>query len=387
MNLICSKGTRLPALAVFIGIFTTHLYAELPPAGKIDNPYHSDGKYLGCISQAGVAFADYWTQTTPENACKWDQLQYSSPSFSPQKIADVVAASSQAKARGIPFKFHTILWGRSIPNWAMANSDGNSFRERLRTYITSLPAALGSQPDYIDVVNEPFGAPIASSWGLLPRTDKLPQRLSPQQVAALTIFTFQVTRNNFPNSKLLLNEFNVLTDPIRRAEYIMLVKKLQTRGLIDGLGIQFHWFETLKPAATPTNITAALNELTTQTGLPIHISELTINGLFWNSDYSGLITGPSTSPNPEQIQLNRFSSIFPALWNHPNVKGVTLWSYNSANAFDYKKSMADKVSNIGEKGIGLTSGEGAAETEKSAMRWMRNWFKTNYALYTPTVSH
>jgi endo-1,4-beta-xylanase len=53
---------------------------------------------------------------------------------------------------------------------------------------------------------------------------------------------------------------------------------------------------------------SALDRLAT-TGLPIYISELDIN--FSDDD----------------AQLNRFKTLFPMLWHHPAVKGITFWGY------------------------------------------------------------
>jgi endo-1,4-beta-xylanase len=380
-----SRLLIVSALAAFSGLAAQ---AALPLTGKIDPPTNPDNKYLGCISQINstgqTVFPNYWTQLTTENACKWKELQPNSATFDVNKKARMVAAMDIAQARGIPFKFHAILWGRSIPAWAIQNSTSQTvFQETLRTYIQSLavPATIGGVPAYIDVVNEPFGAPIEASWGALAPIPGYGQHLSDQQVSNLSVFAFQVARNNFPNSKLLLNEFNVMTVADRRAEFIVLAKRLKSLNLLDGIGLQFHWFETLK-TQNAASINATLNELTTQIGVPIHISELSVNGLFWNSDYSGLIDDTSPTATAESIQRNRLITIFPTLWNHPNVKGITLWSYHSALAFDYNQQMANGTQ-IGVKGIGLTKNPGVNESEKLGMTWIRDWFQTKYPGYTP----
>ncbi|HQG45138.1 MAG TPA: endo-1,4-beta-xylanase, partial [bacterium] len=84
------------------------------------------------------------------------------------------------------------------------------------------------------------------------------------------------------------------------------------RGLIDGIGVQGHRFE-LESAST-TTLTNNLNRLAA-TGLPIYITELDLGNL---SNYG--------TPNDTQ-QLDLFKKIFPVLWEHPGVKGITLWGY------------------------------------------------------------
>lgn len=376
--------SRLLVVSALTALSGLSAQAALPPAGKIDPPTNPDDKYLGCISQinstGGTVFPNYWTQITTENACKWQELQPNGPVYDATKKARMNTSMGIAQQRSIPFKFHAILWGRSIPDWAEQSSSSTIFQEKLRTYIQSLPAALGGFPTYIDVLNEPFGAPIEASWGTVPPANGYKRSLSDQQVSNLAVFAFQVARNNFPNSKLLLNEFNVMTDTDRRTEFIVLANRLKSLNLIDGIGLQFHWFETLKNL-TPAGITTTLNQLTTDTGLPIHISELSINGLFWNSEFK-LIDGPTSTISAEEVQRSRFNNVFPALWNHPNVRGITLWSYYSALAFDFNKPMANN-SPIGLKGIGLTENLGPNESEKRGMMWIREWFNLKYPGYNP----
>ena len=79
---------------------------------------------------------------------------------------------------------------------------------------------------------------------------------------------------------------------------------LQERDLIDGIGVQAHGLEHANPAIIRTNVNA-LAEL----GLPIYVSELE----FESAD--------------DAAQLAMFQRIFPVLWEHEAVAGVTLWGY------------------------------------------------------------
>ena len=76
--------------------------------------------------------------------------------------------------------------------------------------------------------------------------------------------------------------------------------------MIDGIGVQCHYFE-LKNASV-TTIQNNLNNLAA-TGLPIYISEFEIN----------------LADDDEQLQ--EMSRLFPVLWEHPGVKGITGWGY------------------------------------------------------------
>jgi endo-1,4-beta-xylanase len=81
---------------------------------------------------------------------------------------------------------------------------------------------------------------------------------------------------------------------------------LDARGLIDGIGVQAHGLETVPPETIQTSL-GALTEL----GVPIYVSELEFD----------------TSDNARQRELYR--TIFPILWEHEAVAGVTLWGYRA----------------------------------------------------------
>jgi len=59
----------------------------------------------------------------------------------------------------------------------------------------------------------------------------------------------------------------------------------------------------------PMSVHKANLDLLGETGLPIYVTELDIDG-----------------PTDEQ-QLKDYQRIFPVFWEHPAVKGVTLWGF------------------------------------------------------------
>ena len=69
--------------------------------------------------------------------------------------------------------------------------------------------------------------------------------------------------------------------------------------------MQGHAFSTRVPSAVTI---ANLDRLATA-GLPIYVTELDIDG-------------PT-----DEVQLADYQRIFPAFWEHPAVRGITLWGY------------------------------------------------------------
>ena len=114
-------------------------------------------------------------------------------------------------------------------------------------------------------------------------------------------------REFFPNSKLLINDYNILC--CSKASWRSTKRRLsslQERGLIDGIGVQAHGLETVPPSTVKRSLDS-LAELE----LPIYVSELDLR----ESD--------------DQVQLQLYQDIFPVLWEHPAVAGVTLWGYKA----------------------------------------------------------
>ncbi len=83
-----------------------------------------------------------------------------------------------------------------------------------------------------------------------------------------------------------------------------IIKILEKRDLIDGIGIQGHGLQDVSDAT----IRSSLDRLGSL-GLPVYISELDLNIA------------------DDDAQQGRYKSLFPILWQHSAVRGVTLWGY------------------------------------------------------------
>jgi endo-1,4-beta-xylanase len=286
-------------------------------------------KFLGNIqsSQKDENFAIYWNQVTPEDNGK---LGYVEPTRGSMDWSILDAIHAYAREHGIPFKEHTFLWGRQQPDWIDSLPDHDR-----RVEIAKWIREFGQRyPDtqFIDVVNEPLHHP-------------------PSYMDALggggstgwdwVIWAYQTTREYCPHAKLLINEFFV---PGRKDVdvFLELIALLKERNLVDGIGVQLHAFEEVSDNA----IRSLLDRLAT-TGLPIYISELDIN--FSN----------------DEAQLNRFKTLFPMLWEHPAVKGVTLWGY--------------KQHQMWRQEAYLLRADG---TERPALTWLKEYFH-----YTSAAPH
>ncbi|SHO56497.1 endo-1,4-beta-xylanase [Vibrio quintilis] len=279
----------------------------------------SADKFVGNITTSGSVrsdFLQYWNQLTPENEGKWGSIEKSRDVYS---WDGVDAAYKYAKEHGIPFKQHTFVWGSQYPNWITSLSpteQAAEIEEWIQDFCTRYPDA-----EMIDVVNEatPGHAPATfakSAFG----DDWI-------------IKSFQLARKYCPNSKLVLNDYNVLiwnTD-----EFIQMAKPAVEAGVVDAIGLQSHGLESLSASQLKTNLdkVAAL-------GLPIYISEYDI------------------AKTDDQEQLNIMKEQFPVFYKDDAVAGITLWGYIAGKTW--------------KEGTGLINSDG---TQRPAMKWLMNYLE------------
>ncbi len=278
------------------------------PPMALDQP-----KFVGGISSPTqeLNMTAYFNQVTPENGGKWGSVEGTRDvmSWGALDAAYNLAKRNVLKAPGdprdgapypLPFRMHTLVWGGQQPAW-IETLPPEVQRAEIEQWFAAV-AARYAAIDFIDVVNEPIHQPPAGPG-------------HGNYIAALggtgatgwdwVITAFTLARQHFPDARLGINEYSVENDASTMSQYIAIIRLLQERRLIDYVGVQGHAFSTRVPAAT---IVANL-DLLAATGLPVYVTELDIDG-------------PT-----DEIQLADYQRIFPAFWEHPAVRGITLWGY------------------------------------------------------------
>ncbi|MBN1577226.1 MAG: endo-1,4-beta-xylanase [Chitinispirillaceae bacterium] len=278
----------LPLVSMLPAVVTV-----LPHAAPI-----ADGKakFLGNISplwgSVPATFNEYWNQVTPENSGKWlyverrrDTMRWS-----------LDTSYFYAKDNGMPFKQHTFLWGNQRPSWIDSLTPEEQ-REEVEEWI-QLFGEHYPDVDFIDVVNEPINnpAPYREALGGEGETGW-----------DWIVWAYEKARQYCPNARLLINEFNLVNNAAIVDRYLEIIKLLQERGLIHGIGIQSHYWSLEETAFSPDIIRSTLDRLA-ETGLQLYPSELDIRG-------------------DDTTQLMNYRKIFPAYWEHPAVAGITLWGW------------------------------------------------------------
>lgn len=284
-------------------------------------------KFLGNIVANSVpaSFNTYWNQITPENAAKWGSVEGTRNAMNWTALD---TAYNHAKANGFKFKLHTLVWGSQYPSWITTLSTADQ-RAEIEQWMTLLAARY---PDAwaVDVVNEPVKTPMpfkdalggdgATGWDWV-------------------IKSFELARAKFPNAKLLINEYGTENDASARNQMLTIINLLKNRNLIDGIGIQAHAFNLDNMSAA--QMTTCLDAYAA-TGLDLYITELDIRGI--------------GTTQTETAQSSKYQELFPVMWTHASVKGITLWGYITGQTW---------LANTG-----ILNADG---TERAALTWLKGY--------------
>lgn len=268
-------------------------------------------------------FAIYWNQVTPENAGKWGSVE---GTRGVMNWGFMDAAYSMAKQNGWPIRFHVLLWGNQQPTWIRNLPPAEQLQE-IREWFQAVADRYPAL-DYVEVVNEPLhDRPDVNCCNNSTTTDhgNYIQALGGAGATGWDwiITAFELAREIFPSTtKLMINEYSVTnqsptnsTSNMRR--YIQIINLLKERNLIDAVGVQGHAFSTRN---VPVSTTLFNLNLLAETGLPIQITEMDIDGNPTQSDRVSLSGSDNT-------QRNEFMRVFPVFWEHPDVEGITLWGW------------------------------------------------------------
>jgi endo-1,4-beta-xylanase len=334
----CSSSVEDGGLAMSVGkspmSFSAVLALFFCVLVLLPEPGHSQlakgkSKFLGNAVSNGLwwpSFTTYWNQVTPGNAGKWESVEGAMDNYTWGPLDTIY---DSAFVNNFKYKHHCLVWGNQQPSW-IASVDTATQRAQVEEWIR-LVGERYTYAYFVDVVNEPFHA-VPSYSNALGGSGKTGWDW--------VITAFQYARHYLIKGvKLILNEYNVLQDNTVTTNFLNLIDTLRVRGLIDGIGIQGHYFEFKGPGYSyPVNTLKANLQRLTATGLPVYISEFDIN------------------EPVDSAQLANYKIYFPLFWEEPGVKGITLWGYVQG---DMWKQDAYLVRSNG--------------TERPALQWLRKY--------------
>jgi len=260
-------------------------------------------KFLGSAYGAAQAkdFEAYWNKVTPEKAGKWGSVEAVRDRMDWRALDEAYRFS---QAHNLPFQMHVLVWGNQQPEWIEHLAPAEQ-REEIEEWFAAV-AARYPDLDFVEVVNEPLHDPPAKDdEGGGNYLDALGGEGASGWDWVLE--SFRLARKYFPDSILMINDYSITDNDADTGRYLSIVRLLQKEGLVDAIGVQGHAFATT--GKTPMSVHKANLDRLGSTGLPIYITELDIDG-------------PT-----DEVQLRDYQRIFPVFWEHPAVRGITVWGF------------------------------------------------------------
>jgi endo-1,4-beta-xylanase len=201
------------------------------------------------------------SQLTPEWELKMEYVVQSDGSYrfdAPDRIATFAADN------GMRLFGHTLVWYAEKPAF-FERLDGAAFRQAFEAYVQTVVGRYRGRVVGWDVVNEAV-TDDGAGW----RDSLWSQRLG--QLDHMRI-AYDLAHAADPGAVLFLNDYNLETNPKKRATFLGLAEALLKAGApLGGLGTQTHVPADLAPGA----MTETLKELASL-GLKVRISEMDVS--------------------------------------------------------------------------------------------------------------
>jgi endo-1,4-beta-xylanase len=274
-----------PTLPAMLSLLVLHSLAASPLA-------KGQSKFLGNVVGASVppSFDTYWNQVTTETGGRWNVVESTRGRFN-FALADT--AANHSKRAGIPLIYHALIYGADDPTWASRLTPAEQ-KSSVDEFIKTSGARYA--PEFVEVVANPVHHPsgIRAALGG-----------DGNSGYDWVIYLFKAAREAFPKSKLLLTEYDLISTGTTISTFVRIVNILKNQKLIDAIGVHIESASVAR--LTNTTISASLTTLG-GTALPVYI------------------TGIETAAS-EAAEVAVIERLFPPLWHHAAVKGITIWGY------------------------------------------------------------
>jgi endo-1,4-beta-xylanase len=253
---------------------------------------------------------------TPEVALKWHSVERAPGAF---EFTSMDALANFALANKRQLRGHTLVWHKSVPNWAtplLLEKDGWRFVQR---YFQAVLSRYGHAIAQWDVVNEPIETGYRMD-GL--RNSIFLQAFGTDYIAR----ALWEARELAPQAKLMINEFGLEYDlrleQDRRYHFLKLLERIKQAGVpLDGVGLQAHL--DLSKGVLSADVLGRFLKDIADLGLFIVISELDVK----EHEY---ILSVEQRDDRVADETRRYLDIALA---QPAVRGLTTWGLSDRHSW------------------------------------------------------
>ena len=190
-------------------------------------------------SQTAQLLMKHFTALVADNEQKMDTVQPAEGIFNWEPVDAIV---NFGEMTGMRFRWHPLLWHKQNPAWLFRDRASPSnpaskelLNQRLKTYIQTVMRRYKGRIESYDVVNEVLSDKSGLRTGA--EGSMWYDILGPEYIDN----AFRWAKEADPSAELVINDYNLESDPRKRQEMFNLVKGMKQRGVpVDTIGIQMH---------------------------------------------------------------------------------------------------------------------------------------------------
>ena len=339
----------------FVGLLAGCATGQSQPCVTLKDAYKNDFPIGVAINQKQFTGADtngvalitsQFNAISPENVLKWEIVQ-PRPGTNGYDFAPGDAYVAFGEKNKMLIVGHTLVWHSQTPRWVFQDENGRALSgtnaadrelllQRMRDHIFTVVGHYKNRIQIWDVVNEALNdSRNAGDTNMLRQNSPWVRILGPEFI----VKAFQYAHEADPKAILRYNDYSIENEP-KRKRLIALIKMLQAQNVpVMAIGSQTHanlsWPSVELEDAALTDIA--------KLGLPIHITELDVNGSQRGQQNQSAdvaetarLNSGGTQPAVESVSekmTRQYSDLFGVFRKHrAEIKLVTFWGVTDTDS-------------------------------------------------------
>lgn len=218
-------------------------FLDFPSLCNIYKDYFKIGAALNYLAYTNKTIESeiakkHFNIAVAENDTKMDNIYLGDNNFN---FSDADVFLSFARQNQMEPRWHTILWHNQYPQWIFSDSDGNHasnklIEKRIQNYVQTVFDHCKDQVISYDIVN----AALSDKTGKLRDIDEKSPWISTLGIDYIEkLFNWAHEAN--PKAELVLNDYNIESDKIKREGFYQLVQNLLHKNIpLSAVGLQMH---------------------------------------------------------------------------------------------------------------------------------------------------
>jgi endo-1,4-beta-xylanase len=301
-------------------------------------------QFSGADTNGVALITSQFNSLSPENVLKWESI-HPRPGTSGYNFEPGDAYVAFGQKNKMLLVGHTLAWHSQTPHWVFEDENGRALSgtnvadrelllQRLHDHIQTVVGRYKGRIKIWDVVNEALNDGASGSDTNVLRNNSPWVRILGEE---FIVKAFEWAHAADPQAILRYNDYSIENEP-KRKRLIALIKDLQAKNVpVMAIGSQTHANLTW-PSAELEDV--ALTDIA-KLGLPIHITELDVNGAQGGQRNQSADVAQNAQANAGKLAesadeklARQYASLFAAFHQHRNeIKLVTFWGVTDADSW------------------------------------------------------